>query len=751
VTGIDPVLAELRGVFRGELEDHLTTLEQHVVTLARAEQAEEESLQTASGEIHRAVHSVKGAARAVDYPSIEELCHVVESRLAPLRRGGAREAPELITYAELVIGALRASVRSLDRGAGPDDEAIAAALARIVGASTPIVRAETVPAHGLLRETSTAERASSEQILARPRPERVEREQTARVSVARLSQLLQVAEECMTLTGRHAHDASRFTRLEDAAAELRGDLQTAHAALRAGHLADVHVLLERSLAAAQDLVAWKEDRIRREQLAWLGATTLAAELVARTRALRLVTFGSLIPPLERAVLEAARALGRTVALEIDGAGLELDRHALEGLREPLLHLVRNAVDHGIEPPEERRALLKPSQGVVHLTARLAGREAVITVRDDGRGIDPAAVLAMAHARGLEPPNPADERAIFALLFEAGFSLHPDVTVLSGRGVGLDVVRERLAELHGRIDVASTPGRGSSFALTVPIDLSVVRGLVARVGDVHVVLISSTIVQLVRVQASDLSTIDGHLYLPDPAAPIPLADLDETLGYPRRIAPAVADEERARPCVVVAAGDRRAALRVDELVDERELMIKSGGPRMRRAAFVAGATILSDGEVALILSTADLVDALRPARPASPSEDAKRRSRVLVVDDSVTARHLERGLLESAGYDVVLASSGQRAWELLASGEPFDLVVSDLEMPELGGLELLARVRSSPELHALPVVLLTALATDEDRERALRLGATAYLTKGAFNQRELLRVIELVTKPPSERP
>jgi two-component system chemotaxis sensor kinase CheA len=735
----DPALVELRAVFRGELEDHVVSLERQLRALTQVEPVDERGLRAAIAEVYRAVHSVKGAARAVDFPSIERFCHALETRLAPLRGAESHEVPQIVAYAELAIGALRASLQSLHRGSGPNEPALEAALARMAaGTRSERDNEETEPT------------PPNEQPPLGLGHERAHAGQTVRVSVARLNQLLLAAEDCMTLTGRHAYDTRRIAALESAIAPLMDELRAAREALRAGRV-DALTLLDRPLVTLQAFLAWKEESIRREQSAWLTASTMAADLVARSRALRLITFGSLIPTLERAALEAARALGREVALQVEGADLELDRHALEGLREPLLHVIRNAVDHGIEPPEERRASYKPSKGTLRLTATLAGPEAVITVHDDGRGIDPAAVRIAADAQGLDTRALVDDSTVFTLLFEPGFSLRHDVTELSGRGVGLDIVRERMAELHGRIEVESAPGRGTSFALTVPIDLSVVRGLVARVGDVHVVLISTSIVRLVRVAPSELVAIEGRLHLPDSPGPIPLADLDEMLGYPRRSDPMAAHEDAPRPCVVVAVGDRRAALRVDALIDEREVVLKPAGARLRRAAFVAGAIILSNGEVALVLSVADLIDALRPARPRATGRPPERRQRLLVVDDSITTRQLERTILESAGYEVALAVDGQDAWEQLSSGEGFDLVVSDLEMPKLDGFQLVARIRSSRKLAKLPIILVTALASDDDRQRALRLGANAYLTKMAFDQQNLLESIEQLTLAGSESP
>jgi two-component system, chemotaxis family, sensor kinase CheA len=314
-----------------------------------------------------------------------------------------------------------------------------------------------------------------------------------------------------------------------------------------------------------------------------------------------------------------------------------------------------------------------------------------------------------------------------------------VTSLSGRGVGLDVVRQRVAEMHGRVEVESRPGRGARFTLVVPVDLSIVRGLILRAGDVPFVIVTTAIQRLKRVAASDIRAASGRLYLQDPSGLVPLADLDALLGLARRTR-ATTIEEGPRPCMLLAAGDRRVALRVDALLEERDVVIRPLGARVRRAAFVSGATVIGDGEVALVLDVADLV---RFARPAQSEEavEAPQRKRLLVVDDSVTTRQLERSILEGAGYEVSVARDGQDAWEQLAAGEAFDLIVSDVEMPRLDGFQLVARVRAAPRTARLRVVLVSARDSDADRRRAIDVGASAYVVKGGFDQEALLDILE----------
>jgi two-component system chemotaxis sensor kinase CheA len=575
-------------------------------------------------------------------------------------------------------------------------------------------------------------------------PSAVTAPETLRVSTARLAGLFAAAEDLASLVARHGDGSRNLDSLEQRLLEVRNDLRRAQQQVRAqeaGGGDEAARALDRAVVTLQTIAGWVADRRVREDLSWRALAASAGDLLTRSRDLRVVPMATLSPLLERAALDAAAALGRRVEFVMEGDLPELDRRVLDGLREPLLHLVRNAVDHGIEGPEARAAAGKEPVGRVRIAAEVAGRDVRVVVEDDGRGIDPDAVLAAARARGMDVGVGRTPQDALAVIFEPGFSTRAEVTALSGRGVGLDVVRMRVAQMHGRVEVESAPGLGARFALTVPLDLSVMRGVVVRVRDVRAVIVSTVVAGLRRVAASDLRTIEGHLYLEEAGALLPLADLDETLGFAPSTSPARPEGARS-PCVILAVGERRVAFRVDALLEEREVVVKPLNARVRRSAFVSGAAVFGDGEVVIVLDAADLT---RIARPAASAESSGRprveRRRVLVVDDSVTTRQLERTILESAGYEVAVAADGQAAWDLLAGDERFDAVVSDVEMPRLDGFQLLSRVRSTARLAAMPVLLVTALAQPADQQRALDLGASAYVVKSRFDQDELLETLD----------
>ncbi|AKT39695.1 hybrid sensor histidine kinase/response regulator [Chondromyces crocatus] len=800
-TGRD-LLSELRQVFRGELEDTVALLEDEAQALVPGGPPSE--VQPAVAEIYRAVHSLKGAAHAVGYPGLEHLCHALESRLAPVRNGGDVDTAQVASDLDVALGALRAAVTRLSSGEDPDDEALAEAQRRIESAEEPQAAAPLTtsghapapppvphaaplapPAPGATatmvstaptRSTSASPPASpaasggttiSSSATATsisPAPVVVEAaadsgarsDETVRISVARLGDLFAAAEDLLASAGRRSSLLSRHTVLADLVGSLTADLTRSRQLLRPQPTEvldldreEARRLVDRCLTAVRTLAGWASEAELQDDQAWRDVTIGASELSSRARALRVVSLETLSPAIERAARELIRALDRPVSVTIRAAGVEIDRRVRDGLREPLLHLVRNAIDHGIEPPDVRRANGKPEVGSVDIEASISGRDARIVVRDDGKGVDLEALRQVAAARGHPGAAGVDLRDLLGLIFEAGVSTRRNVSAFSGRGVGLDVVRQRIAQLHGRVEVESEPGRGTRFTLTVPVDLSVSPGLVVQVRDVRVIFMATAIERLRRVAPSDLISMEGRLYLRDEGGAVPFADLDATLGLATRPVTQLVDDERWA-CVVVAAADRRAAFRVDALLDYHEVIVRPLGNRVRRAALVSGAAVLGDGEVALVLDAADLV---RVAQPASISDDTtstetSKRRRILVVDDSVTTRQLERTILEAAGYDVTLAHDGQHAWEILAEGHlsgqgqaMVDAVLSDIEMPRMDGFQLLARVRATPRTARLPFVLVTALDKPSDRQRALDLGASSYLIKRSFDQEALLETLE----------
>jgi len=559
---------------------------------------------------------------------------------------------------------------------------------------------------------------------------------TVRVAAEKLDRLMTYSGEMLIARRRLGARREDAQDLRKAAGTLRDEAQRLDKLLRKQAPRAVALALERVREATR-LIDRGMDRLASNlRVDHYLLEQSAAALDDELRRSRMLPFSEVAEGLERAVRDAARAAGKEVELAVVGATVEIDRSVLSQLSDPLLHLVRNAVDHGIEAPAARAQAGKPRAGRIVLGVELKGTGIAVTVEDDGRGIDLPAVREQARRRGIVPPE--DPGAAARLVFLPGLSTSRLVTELSGRGVGLDIVKHHVERLHGSIDLSSTP-RGTRFVVLLPITLTTIRVLLARAGGRTYALPSTNLLRLARVSLASLGSIEGRPVLLGAGSPIPVVDLADVLGVGRALRSA-ADKVSI---VVVEVGERRLALIVDELVAEQEVVAKGMGARLRRVRHFTGATVLATGEIALIVSMPDVIATGLSARAApiitTTAAAQEVVKRLLVADDSVTTRTLEKTILEAAGYEVIAASDGAEAWHLLQE-RGADLVISDVEMPRMDGFMLAAAIRGSKRFAELPIILLTALASEGDRARGLAVGADAYLVKSAFDQTNLLETV-----------
>lgn len=459
------------------------------------------------------------------------------------------------------------------------------------------------------------------------------------------------------------------------------------------------------------------------------------------RGLRMRPFSDACLGLKLAVRELSISTGKQVELDILGGDTELDRSVLENLRDPLLHIIRNAVQHGIELPQQRKALGKSPDAVIQVSASLRGQHVQIEVRDDGQGINEEAVKAKAKKNGLAEPQTQEE--IAALLFMPWFSTSAAVDHVSGRGVGLDVVASQVAALQGDVALSYEPGKGTCFTLTVPLTLTKIRVLLVRVGEQTFALPSASVQRLLRIQASDMRSVEGGQVIPFDGSLISVCSLNDALKLSGTSNGNNFCEKRTPAVVLVHGGARRAFL-VDELIGEQEVVVTNLGTRLQRMRNVSGATLLASGEIALILNTIELMrrnQSTRAAhRPIQDHSTEPKQKRLIICDDSPTTRILEMSILQSAGYEVTAVADGQDAWELLQV-QGADLIVSDVEMPIMDGFSLARTIRASEKWKDLPLILVTGLAKESDRENGLKAGANAYVVKSEFDQSELIEAIE----------
>jgi two-component system chemotaxis sensor kinase CheA len=678
--------ARFRAMFAEEAEGRLATLSELLLELER--NGEDQELLSS---VFREAHTLKGAAAVVGLADVLRVAHAMEEVLEGLRRGD----PATPAAVDALLGAvdgMREMVPAVLAGeerTGHADRLVAA-----LHDPTPALEPppDPEPAPGPPPGPASAPAPGP----AQPAPRR-ERRETVRLRVERLDELVRLVGEA-------------------SAAALRvGRVVTDQLGVEPAGVPELHDL-SRILESLQE----------------------------RTLQARMVPFGTIAEPLRRTARDLARSLGKAVELELRGQETELDRGVLEQVADPMLHLVRNAIDHGIELPEARLAAGKPRYGTVRVHAAQLGSEVVVTVADDGQGIDLARVRQQAGEAGDALDGVGDDEAIYAI-FRSGLSTAATVSEVSGRGVGLDVVRASLASVRGRVEVHSEPGTGSEFRLSVPITLAVLPCLLVEAAGRRFGVPMHSVVSAEAAGWSE-DHVEGQVVIRVRDTILPVSDLAATLGVTAGQGGAPASDS---PAVVVASMTRRHAFRVDALLGQRNVVVKDLGRLLPRLALLAGASLEPDGSILLVLDVSGLVDRARWARsggagrpapsptPAVPAPAGP--ASVLVVDDTAVVRELERSILEEAGYRVRTAADGRLALAALAD-TPADLVVTDVEMPNCDGLELTRAIRGQPALTGLPVVVVTSRSSDADRRLAMDAGADAYLVKGDLDRRTLLEVV-----------
>ncbi|MBF0434910.1 MAG: response regulator [Magnetococcales bacterium] len=471
--------------------------------------------------------------------------------------------------------------------------------------------------------------------------------------------------------------------------------------------------------------------------------------------LRLMSLFELFRMFPRMVREMSRQQGKDVRLLQEGIETTVDKHIVEALKDPLTHLVRNALDHGLETPGERLHAGKPPQATLWLKGRSFTDRVEIEVADDGKGLNTAAIFTKAQAEGLlhgdETPELSDNRLI-TILCTPGFTTAKYITDISGRGIGMNVVREHVEQLNGQLQLINQPGRGCRFILSIPNALSSTPVFVISLGRQRFVIPMECVQLVRRVSLDAIFHLDGRDTLDLDERPVAVSSLERLLGFPDTMRER--QESRHRPCILLQVGGERLGLLVDELVDQQKLVLKPYASLLRRVPNVSGSTILGTGEVCMVLSAEDLMatakkggHATAMASPAAdkgtPANTEERRRVILLVEDSITTRVQEKRILEGAGYQVITAVNGMEALEKLSQYR-VDAVVSDVEMPEMDGLTLTEKIRASGALQKLPVILVTSRASQQDQQNGLIAGANAYLTKSGFQQDHLIQTLRRLT-------
>jgi chemotaxis protein histidine kinase CheA/CheY-like chemotaxis protein len=697
---VDPMLQSLVAGFSTEAQEVCQKVTLDLLDLER-EGIDNEALAKVYTRLARHLHTLKGSAASLGLQDLSAIAHKLEDALAPLRKDikpMPRPMVDMLLHG-LDLFLLRAQAHAEGRGEALPDPT--AALAQLVADAPPPEEAaegmvmDADPAHA--PTVSAPMQAAPSQA---PASVTVDDDTTVdagwRVAAHQVTALMREVERLREFRMRledRLRDISKAVELLTAR-ELLAPTARARAMLSsvtAGVRSDGH--------EASDIVDSLEEGLKS----------------ITTRPVR-----TILEPLQRMVRDLSRQLGKQARLSVVGAEVSLDRRLLEKLKGAMVHLLRNAVDHGIEMPDERERAGKHHEGALTLRVEQQGNILVLELSDDGRGIDVHHVRASAERKGLITADEGarmHEAQIRDLIFRPGFSTRTDVTDTSGRGVGLDAVRSAVEGMQGRIEVVSTKGSGTRFMLTLPMELGsspvlTVRTIDSQVGLPMLAVESTQLASPENLRIGRMKTqldYNGQL--------VPVVDLGARMGL-RASAP----PSEGQPLIIVQSGGKRMALAVDAVVGDRDLVIRPLPAEVRDVPAYQGAAILSRGELLLILRPGWVVTDSTPQSVSMPTS-----RRALVVDDSLTARALHRAMLEAGGFTVHLASSGARAMERLQT-ETYDVIICDLEMEEMNGTELIAKLRTQPDTKEVPVILVSANDSAGARSRGLSAGADGYLSK-----------------------
>lgn len=701
--------------FVEEARDHLRRIDEGLRQLA-ANASDPDTVNA----IFRSAHTIKGSSRMLKLTAITETAHKVEDVLGAMREGSLTATPDLTHLLQQAIDTIATQVADIADGkpATPADSALLAALSTATGerpATPPVATpAAATPAPA---PTPAAAVEASAAPTGKAADVKLQSSDTVRVQLTKLDELI----------------------------KLMGEVVSSHARLRQ-RLIDVRAIERNS---ALDEVAAEQVNIFSRDLRddVFTQELLMDELHKKALIMRMLPLAIVFEPAARMVRDLGRSLKKEVDCHTTGMEIELDRQLIDRLSDPIVHLLRNAVDHGIESPEERQAAGKPRYGSLHLSARQDGGFVVIEVSDDGRGLSVDAIRDKAIKKGMltaEKAAALPETEVIDLIFQPGFSTSAIITDVSGRGVGMDVVKRCVVDdLQGSVSVDSRFGSGTTFTLRLPLSLAVMRVLLVESSGQVFGFTAQYVGHLLDVTDDQILTVAERKAVVIQNEFVPIVRLADLTGLP---APP-ARRNGGALLVVIRVHNEKLGLIVDQLLDERDMVLKPLPGHLRHLRLVSGMVMTGKNALVSILQAPALMEAARQQRgdsatatDANAEQGDSRGLRVLVVDDSLNTREIEKDVLEANGYIVTLAEDGQDGLNKARAGT-FDAVLTDVEMPNMDGFTLTAALRREDQYKDIPIVIITSREKEEDKRRGIQVGADAYIVKGDFDQSSLVDTLK----------
>lgn len=739
-------------LFRLEAENQVQVLTAGLLVLER-DPAAADQLEACM----RAAHSLKGAARIVGLSVTVGVAHAMEDCFVAAQKGHIRLRRKHIDRLLCGVDLLARMANTPDAEAGKwaevskksEVDALLAELARVLASAGEVEEPDgDLPPVAARAPGGPPPAEPQAPVAAAPGGESADR--VLRVTAEHLNRLLGLAGESLIETRWLQPFGVALLRLKRLQDDVGRALDSLHGAL-AERALDEHA--QGVLADAQrgilECRQYLSQRLGEIEVFEHRSTDLSHRLYDEARACRMRPFADGVQGFPRLVRDVALSLGKQVRLDIIGEATQVDRDILEKLEAVLGHLLHNAIDHGIESAEERRAAGKAAEGVVRLEARHSAGALQIIVADDGCGIPldrlREAVVAR-HLTSAEAAHALSDAELLQFLFLPGFTLKASVTEISGRGVGLDAVQDMVKQVRGTVRVSSQPGRGTRFQLQLPVALSVVRTLVVDIGGQPYAFPLASVGRTLKLPKEKIEILEGHQHFSLDGKHIGLVTAHQVFESGE---PTLAGDEL--PVIVVSNHSGSYGLVVDRFLGERELVAQPLDAQLGKIKDIAAGALMEDGAPVLIVDTEDMIRSVErlvaAGRLSAVQHGAggaeKLRKRVLVVDDSLTVRELERKLLGNRGYGVEVAVDGMDGWNAVRAGR-FDLIITDIDMPRMDGIELVTLIKKDPNVKSLPVMVVSYKDREEDRQRGLDAGADYYLTKGSFHDETLLQaVVDLI--------
>lgn len=734
-------LEKLRITFQIEAEEHLNALTQYLLLLEQDLPADKR--QEIVEKIFREAHSLKGASHAVNHETIQQLCQVLEDIFSKWKQNALEFTPDLFDQLHQAVDLLLSELKS--RSNPQKINAMAASLSSLLNPSKPDETEQ-------ITEEQKPPLPQKPQEIQESPPANPSAVKTIRISSSKLDHLFQEAEELLMikLTTRQEMEAIKnlstlVNKQEKELTRFLSEIQMQKQAQGAESLKTTTLFFEKHQIGVKSLNAQLKKLMKSSQQSMHFAHFMVDTLLEDIKKTLMQPISSLYEVFPRMVRDISRKLGKEIQLEVSGGDIEVDRRILEEIKDPMIHIIRNAIDHGIELPQERVKKKKKPTGKITITAQEnQGSTILLTIEDDGQGINIEKLKKVALEKKIitttEAENLTQDEAI-KLAFQSGISTSSIISDISGRGIGLGVVTEKVEKLAGKMIIESIPDKGTIFKFIFPLTMATFRGVHIAVEGEDFIMPAQNIQRVIRIKEDQIKTVEGCETLMVGDHALSFLRLADVLGIEKK--PPSPETRYNRFALLIKAEDKTIAFGVDHIHQEHEVLLKSLGSHCPRVKNIMAATIMDWGKVIPILNPIDLV---RTSLKAQFSRKASMENQdgittkkvILLAEDSITTRLLIKNILESSGYEVKSAVDGLEAFEMIKT-ENIDLLLTDVDMPRMDGFTLSEKVRKIDKLKDLPIIICTARGSSEDRLKGIEIGANAYLDKSSFDQQSLLNL------------